>query len=91
MSDYERIVHLLAIMSDDPNEFYKSIKSFANNNENIVPLTVQLDGIRIAEAAHSKEYKAGFKALAKYIDPDRTITPNIVHLNGVGGAGKTDV
>ena len=33
----------------------------------------------------------GFKALAKVINPSRTVTPNVVYINGVAGAGKTEV
>jgi tRNA A37 threonylcarbamoyladenosine biosynthesis protein TsaE len=31
------------------------------------------------------------KALAKLVNPNSTVTPNVVYINGVAGAGKTEV
>jgi hypothetical protein len=44
---------------------------------------------RIAEAMHSDLFKAGMDYLSKYTD--KYVASNSVHINGVAGAGKTDV
>ena len=88
---YDKALYLLSILSDNPSNYYKSVQNFIKDNEDIAPLTVQQNISRLGEAAHTKAYKAGFKALAKLINPKRTVTPNVVYINGVAGAGKTEV
>lgn len=88
---YDRALYILSVLSDNPSNYYKSVQNSIKDNENIAPLTVQQNISRLGEAAHTKVYKAGFKALAKLINPSRTVTPNVVYINGVAGAGKTEV
>lgn len=88
---YDRAMYLLSLLSDNPANYYKSVQNFIKDNEDIAPLTVQQNISRLGEAAHTRAYKAGFKALAKLINPKRTVTPNVVYINGVAGAGKTEV
>lgn len=91
LSSYDKALYLLSIVSDDPNDYYQSVIDFTKQYDNIAPLPVQLAGARLGESAHTETYKTGFKKLAKIINPNRTVLTNIVHLNGVAGAGKTEV
>lgn len=88
---YDQALYILSVLSDNPSNYYKSVQNSIKDNEDIAPLTVQQNISRLGEAAHTKVYKAGFKALANLINPDRTVTPNVVYINGVAGAGKTEV
>lgn len=88
---YDQALYLLSILSDNPSNYYKSLSNSIKDNENIAPLTVQQNIARLGEATHTKTYKDGFKALVKLINPKMTITPNAFYMNGVAGAGKTEV
>lgn len=88
---YDQALYILSVLSDNPSNYYRSVQNSVKDNEDIAPLTVQQNISRLGEAAHTKAYKAGFKALASLVNPDRTITPNVVYINGVAGAGKTEV
>jgi hypothetical protein len=91
MLSYDKALYLLTVLSDNPSSYYRSVISSIKKNEGIAPLTVQLNISRLAEAAHTKIYKAGFKQLAKKFNKYVTVTPNVVHIDGVAGAGKTEV
>lgn len=88
---YDKALYILSVLSDNPSNYYKSVQNSIKDNEDIAPLTVQQNISRLGEAAHTKAYKAGFKALAKLVNPNSTVTPNVVYINGVAGAGKTEV
>lgn len=88
---YDQALYILSVLSDNPSNYYRSVQNSVKDNEDIAPLTVQQNISRLGEAAHTRAYKAGFKALASLVNPDRTITPNVVYINGVAGAGKTEV
>ena len=97
ISDFDKALYVLSLLSDNPSDYFRSVKNQIELNsrlaeeKQIAPLTVQQNLSRLAEAAHSKTYKAGFKALAQQYKTQRTITPNIVHIDGAAGAGKTEV
>jgi primosomal protein N' len=97
ISDFDKALYVLSLLSDNPSDYFRSVKNQIELNsrlaeeKQIAPLTVQQNLSRLAEAAHSKTYKAGFKALAQQYKTQRTITPNIVHIDGTAGAGKTEV
>lgn len=88
---YDQALYVLSILSDNPANYYRSVVNSIKENTEIAPLTVQQATSRLGEAAHTTTYKAGFKALAKLINPPQTIAPNTVYINGVAGAGKTEV
>lgn len=91
LTDYDKCIYLLTLVSDNPKEYYQSLVDFTKTYKDIAPLPAQLAGVRIAEAAHNQTYKQGFKILANYLNLDLTVLENYVHLNGVAGAGKTAV
>ena len=91
ITKYDQALYLLSILSDNPANYFQSLSNFIKDNDSIAPLTVQQNLVRLGGAAHTKTYKEGFKALARFVNPNRTVTPNIVHVNGVGGSGKTEV
>lgn len=88
---YDQALYLLSILSDNPSNYYKSLSNSIKDNENIAPLTIQQNISRLGEAVHTRTYKEGFKSLIKLIDPKVTVTPNTFYMNGVAGAGKTEV
>jgi hypothetical protein len=91
LTDYDNLLYLLTILSDDPTNYYKSLRYFIKDNPEIVPITAQQLGSRLAQTAHSPIFKTAFKHLSEYIDLNHlNITENVVHMNGVGGAGKTE-
>lgn len=91
-TSYDRALKILELISEDPYHYYQSLSNFINDNEGIVPLTIQQVGARLGQVAHSEIYKEGFKALAKYLKIDNlNVIPEMVHIDGTAGAGKTDV
>ncbi len=88
---YDQALYILSILSDNPSNYYKSLINYIKDNENIAPLTIQQNISRLGEAVHTKTYKEGFKNLIKLIDPKVTVSPNTFYMNGVAGAGKTEV
>ena len=97
ISDYDKAMYVISLLADNPSDYYRSVKSQIESNsklsedKQIAPLTVQQNLSRLSEAAHSYMFKAMFKALAKKVKTNRTITANIVHVDGSAGAGKTEV
>lgn len=91
LTPYDQLMYLLTILSDNPSEYYKSLGYFIKDNKDIVPITIQQIGSRIAQAAHNPIFKTAVKHLYKHLGIDHlNLIENGVYLNGVGGAGKTD-
>lgn len=91
-TEYDIAIKILELISEDPYDYYQGLINFVKDNESIVPLTVQQVGSRLSQAAHTELYKIGFKSLIKYLDiDDVNAVPEIVHIDGTAGAGKTDV
>lgn len=88
---YDQALYILSLLSDNPSNYYKSVQNSIKDNEDIAPITIQQVVSRLGEAVHTKVYKAGFKALSELINPSMTVTPNTAHIDGVAGAGKTQV
>ena len=91
LTKYDKALYLLSVLSDNPSGYYNSVANSIKDNTGIAPLTVQQNISRLGEAAHTRRYKDGFKALAKIVNPQRTVVPNVVYINGVAGSGKTEV
>lgn len=92
LTTYDQAILTLMYLAEDPATYYKNLELFIKDNQNIAPLTVQQTGARIAQVAHSKTFKEGFKALAKHLDINNlSLLLNTVHINGTAGAGKTAV
>lgn len=94
-TDYDKAIYLLQILSDDPQAYYNSYIEFIENNNQIIPLTAQQIGARIAQSANTKIFKEGLRALYESTNDDITSNlnygENLVHLNGSAGSGKTAV
>lgn len=91
LTKYDKALYLLSVLSDNPSSYYNSVANSIKDNTGIAPLTVQQNISRLGEAAHTRRYKDGFRALAKVVNPQRTVVPNVVYINGVAGSGKTEV
>ena len=91
LTDYDELMYILTILSDGPANYYKSLKYFIKDNAGIIPITIQQLGSRLAQSAHTSTFKTAFKYLSEYLNiDDLNVTENVVHMNGVGGAGKTE-
>ena len=89
---YDQAIKVLELIAEDPYKYYQGLSNFVKDNKGIVPLTIQQVGSRLGQAAHSEIYQEGFKALAKYLEiDDLNVVPEMVHIDGTAGAGKTEV
>lgn len=88
---YDKLIYFTTIVSQNPNNYYENILKFTQEQTNIVPLTVQLLDSRIGESLKSSVFKQMIEEIGKYIGIDAYIASNSIHINGVAGAGKTDV
>lgn len=92
LTDYDKILYILSILTDNPSDFYEqSITEAEDPQSKIAPITVQQNNSRLGEAAASAQFREAFELLADTYHIPQTKTCNTVHIDGVSGAGKTEV
>lgn len=95
LSDYDKFVYIVSLMSLSPDNFYIEYKKFVEQNKNtIAPLSFQKHNIRILKAhENNKQLFNQFLELFKKQTElnDCPILENTIISTGIGGSGKTSV
>lgn len=92
LTDYDKAIYILTVLTDNPSEFYNQNIIEANDKSSkIAPIPLQQNLSRVGEAATSQQYKEAFKCLANIYNVDKYVAANVVHIDGVAGAGKSEV
>lgn len=91
LTPFDQAMYLLSVITSDPNTFYSEVRSFIEANSQIAPFTVQLTPVALGLSALSPTYKIGLRTLYEYSGDYMNLAENCFHIDGVAGAGKTDV
>ena len=91
LTDYDKAMYLLSIISENPENYYKGLQGFVKDHDKIAPFTVQQIGAQIGEAATSSTFKAGLRSLYEATGTNINFIQNMINIDGIAGAGKTDV
>lgn len=93
LNDYDVFTYFITTISLPIDSYRSTVKNFIKNNENIVPISVQLYASRIQQAIQQNPEYVN-KAL-EWVTGQFSIKlpwlPNTAILTGVGGAGKSEV
>lgn len=92
-TDYDKAVYLLTAASLRANDFNMFLRQRVQEEPDIVPLTIQeyISRVAISALAGKNIMKSGLNYLRKISKHQLPLLNNIVFVDGVAGAGKTQV
>ena len=90
LTPYDRVIHLLTMLTESPQDFYSFQKMFISGTKEIAPLTAQqeIERIVIGRINGGEEYR---KVLEKLSPGVLTSLDCISFIDALGGAGKSSV
>lgn len=88
-SDYDKLIYLATILTQDAQEFYRGVLARMAKNKNLAPIISQEYAARITQAANSQEFRSIIKATAKKAGVQQYVAANTVVNFGDAGTGKT--
>lgn len=93
MTDYDKVIFLATIASMDSTKFYSYLLSRVNEEDGIVPLTIQewVSRVGIAQIENPEIFNQTLEYVQQETKDPRPIIPNATYIGGNAGAGKSRV